>query len=214
MYYSKNIECHLSQLCDKHGSDKGSLKTSGHVFTWQPHTYTDFYSTLFGHCRFHIKKVFECGLGTNNTALNSNMGTNGKPGASLRVWRDYFPNAHIFGVDIDKNILFNEERIQTFYLDQTDPSVIKSFWDALDVTGFDLMVDDGLHTYEAGICLFEHSISRLNQDGIYIIEDVTFDDLMKYQTYFKNKHFNVLYISLSFTGMKSVGDNLVVIRNL
>ena len=34
------------------------------------------------------------------------MGIKGKPGASLRVWKDYFPNANIIGVDIDENILF------------------------------------------------------------------------------------------------------------
>ena len=49
----------------------------------------------------------------------------GKPGASLRVWRDYFPNAIIYGADIDKDILFAEERIKTFYIDQLDPVAIK-----------------------------------------------------------------------------------------
>ena len=39
--------------------------------------------------------MFECGLGTNNPNLKSNMTENGIPGASLRVWRDYFFNAKI-----------------------------------------------------------------------------------------------------------------------
>ena len=33
------------------------------------------------------------------------------------------------------------------------------------------MVDDGLHTYQAAIMLFENSIEWLGQNGIYIIED-------------------------------------------
>ena len=43
------------------------------------------------------------------------MNINGKPGASLRAWRDYFENALIYGADIDKNILFKENRINTFF---------------------------------------------------------------------------------------------------
>ena len=33
------------------------------------------------------------------------MSINGKPGASLRAWRDYFVNSVVYGADIDKNIL-------------------------------------------------------------------------------------------------------------
>ena len=36
------------------------------------------------------------------------MGINEKPGSSLRMWRDYFPVARVFGVGIDKKILFKE----------------------------------------------------------------------------------------------------------
>ena len=40
------------------------------------------------------------------------------PGASLRAWRDYFVKADIYGADIDKKILFNENKIKNFYVDQ------------------------------------------------------------------------------------------------
>ena len=36
------------------------------------------------------------------------MTLNGKPGASLKVWKDYFVNAQIFGADIDRNILLKK----------------------------------------------------------------------------------------------------------
>ena len=42
------------------------------------------------------------------------------PGASLRAWRDFFPNATILGADLDREVLFEEERITTGYMDQTD----------------------------------------------------------------------------------------------
>ncbi len=121
----KNTTNPISLLCDKYGSDKGSILEKGHPYDWPPHTYSDYYHQLFSSRRQHIKKVFECDFRTNNPNLLSSMSSMGKPGASLRVWRDYFPNAIIYGADSDKDILFAEERIKTFYIDQLDPVAIK-----------------------------------------------------------------------------------------
>ena len=40
------------------------------------------------------------------------MGNNSvyKCGSSIRAFRDYLQNAHIFGADIDKECLFTEEK--------------------------------------------------------------------------------------------------------
>ncbi len=114
-------------LCDQYGSDKGSLTDANQSYSWSAHSYADYYTQIFSHCRNSVNKVFECGLGTNNPNLLSSMGINGKPGASLRVWRDYFPNAQIYGADIDTEILFSEERIQTYYIDQLNPVSIQNF---------------------------------------------------------------------------------------
>ena len=124
----------------------------------------DHYHDIFSHCRKNITKVFECGIGTNNPSFSSNMGTCGQPGASLRAWRDYFPNAEVIGVDIDKHIIFSEERINTFYVDQTSKESIEKMWDIVRTNDFDLMIDDGLHTFEAGVCLFENSIDKLESN--------------------------------------------------
>ena len=56
-----------------------------------------------------MTKVFEFWVGTNNPNLASSMGVLENPGASLRDWRDYFPNALVFGADIDIEILFTDE---------------------------------------------------------------------------------------------------------
>ena len=105
------------------------------------------------------------------------MGVTGKPGASLRAWRDYFENAKIYGADIDKEILFRETIIKTFYVDQTDKKSVLQMWKKIDEKNFNLIIDDGLHTFSAAINLFELSINRLKPDGIYIIEDAQKNDL-------------------------------------
>jgi hypothetical protein len=212
VHYKKNTSSLLSGLCDKYGSDKGATAQFGHPYPWPSQTFADVYSRLFDHCRLGVKKVFECGLGTNNPNLASSMGVNGVPGASLRVWRDYFPNSVIIGGDIDKEILFEEKKIKTFYLDQTDPHSIANFWNKVDLTDFDFMVDDGLHTYEAGICLFENSVSRLSKNGIYSIEDVGMVDLIKFRDYFATKEYQVDYVNLLRPNLEIGDNNLVIIR--
>ena len=211
-FYRKNYKCELSRLCDYHGSDKGEVESIGHPYPWASHSYADYYSSLFSHCRQQATKVFECGIGTNNTDLASSMGFNGKPGASLRVWRDYFPNATIYGADIDKNVLFDETRIKTYYVDQLDPESITDMWRDVGVRDFDFMIDDGLHTFEAGSTLFSNSISMLAQHGIYVIEDVYGKDLRKYDEFFRQLNYRVEFISLHRVGKALEDNSLVVIR--
>ncbi len=213
-HYRKPARCHLSALCDRYGSDKGSLTESGHPYPWPAHNYVDYYASLFGHCRQYIRRVFECGLGTNQPGLPSTMGRAGRPGASLRVWRDYFPSAQVFGVDIDRSILFSEERIQTAWVDQTDVTSVSSLWQSNALDDFDLMVDDGLHTYEAGVTLFEGSVHRLADEGVYIIEDVSLASLLKFKRYFEGTDYRVEYVRLLCPQRPPTSDNsLVVIRN-
>ncbi len=212
VYYEKDASNLLAQLCDKYGSDKGAIAETGHPYPWPAHTYADFVHTRFWHCRELVRNVFECGLGTNRPELASTMGAAGKPGASLRVWRDYFPNASVFGADIDQSILFEEARIRTFHVDQTSKQSVDAMWAQIATAGFDLMIDDGLHRFEAGVCLFENSIARLAPTGHYIIEDVTAYDMLRYKSYFSGKSFKVEYVDLRRPSGDPDGNQLVVIR--
>ncbi|HEY8615770.1 hypothetical protein [Phenylobacterium sp.] len=190
-HYAKNTKSLLASLCDKYGSDKGEVSPHGHPYRWPSHTYTDVYGRLYDHCRHYVRTVFECGIGTNNISLPSHMGARGRPGASLRAWRDYFPNAQIIGADVDADILFEEERIRTYHVDQTDPASIARLWAQLPDQTFDLMLDDGLHTFEAGLCLFENSFHKVAPEGVYIIEDIKPDALVKFRDYFQGKDLNI-----------------------
>ena len=48
--------------------------------------------------------------------------------------------------------------LKTFYLDQTSKESIEAMWRAIQISDFDLIIDDGLHTFDAGVCLFENSM--------------------------------------------------------
>ena len=203
----------LSELCEKYGSDKGfiNLNIDKKPYNWHPHTYSTYYHSIFNLSRQNIKYVFECGLGTNNPNLKSNMTENGIPGASLRVWRDYFFNAQIYGGDIDKEILFEEDRIKTFYLDQLDSNSIKSMWETIEVEDFDIIIDDGLHEPEANYNFFINSFHKLKKNGVFVIEDVSNMYLVYLQNKLKDYDIDIV---VGFTKTKKVyGDNnLIIIR--
>lgn len=184
--YQANPSSLLNILADRFGSDKGEVSAESNTNSWPSHSFADFYSLAFGLRRNNIKNVIECGLGTNNPDLKSSMGIDGKPGASLRMWKEYFPNADIVGCDIDKDILFTEDRIKTYYCDQTSAESINTFLKNARVVeeSIDIIIDDGLHEFHAGICFFENMIGCLRADGIYIIEDVNHADMVKYKNYF------------------------------
>ena len=202
----------LAKLCDKYGSDKGSERIGRNVYPWPAHTYTNYYARLFNSSRFYIQRVFECGIGTRQPNIPANMGVNGMPGASLRVWQEYFPAADIYGADIDSSVLFQEGRIRTFYVDQTSPASIEAMWNNIDKCDFDIIIDDGLHEFEAGICLFENSISKLRETGLYVIEDVIQSDLIKYVNYFKSKSYYAECVLLNRKNAPLNDNNLIIIR--
>lgn len=158
----------LCEIMGRNKSDKGHvLIQSSH------HNYTTFYYSIFKNLRENKLRIFELGLGTNNVNLLSNMGSNGRPGASLYGWNEFFPNSDIFGADIDRDILFNTDKIKTFYCDQTIPTVVKQMWDnPMLHDNFDIIIDDGLHTFNANVCFFENSIHKLKSNGYFIIEDI------------------------------------------
>lgn len=158
----------LCKIMGEFGSDKGHehIRTS-----W--HNYTILYDSLFSPHREAPLRLFEMGLGTNNLGYKSNMGVHGRPGASLRGWAAYFPQAQIYGADIDRGVLFEEDRIKTYYCDQTQPDVIRNMWKQRELwEPFDILIDDGLHEFDANVCFFENSIHKLAKGGHYIIEDI------------------------------------------
>ncbi len=153
----KDLEARIKHAFDAHGSDK-SLH----------HSYQKIYSRLID--LEAADAVFEIGLGTHHSDVASHMGEQGQPGASLRAFRDLMPKAHIVGADVDRRILFQDERITTVFVDQTEPTT----FEAIDLKGtkFDLMIDDGLHALDANVNALNFFIRHIKPDGYIVIEDI------------------------------------------
>ena len=151
----------LASLFDQYGSDK-----SNH------HNYHLLYAGLLGPKRSSQLRILEIGLGTNDPDILSNMGPGGKPGASLRAFRDFCPNAELFGADIDHRILFEEDRIHTYYVDQTQTDSLDLLSSKLSDRPFDLIIDDGLHSPNANIATMILALRSLRSQGVFIVEDI------------------------------------------
>lgn len=153
----------MCRVMTRHGSDKGR----------RVHNYTTIYSAIFGKLRDQPIRIFELGLGTNNPSLTSTMGVHGRPGASLRGWRELFPHALVFGADIDRDILFEEDRIKTFYCDQLDSGAIRDLWSQPALQGgMDIIIDDGLHTLAGNTSFLDESLGHVRPGGYYVVEDI------------------------------------------
>lgn len=198
----------MCRVMTKHGSDKGQ--------GW--HNYTTIYSVLFKELRDRRLRILELGLGTNNPLFAFNMGTDARPGASLRGWRELFPHASVFGADIDRAILFKEDRIETFYCDQTSIAAIRGLWSQTALQGgMDIIIDDGLHTFEANSLFLDQSLGQLSPGGIYVIEDIFRETIVAwrsrlmtlYARHFPN-HESVM-VELP-NALNSANNNLLIIK--
>jgi hypothetical protein len=151
----------LQSLLNKHGSDKA-----------QHHNYHKIYSEVLKEYIGKNTKILEIGIGTNNTDTPSNMGSNGKPGASLRAWKEMDERFQIVGADIDYRVLFEEDRISTYQLDQTSESSWKEFVEKLGISKFHLIIDDGLHSPTANLNSILYLLPLLETNGVLVIEDI------------------------------------------
>jgi hypothetical protein len=152
----------LINLLTSNGSDKALL---GYA-----HIYQVILSKLISQGKNNNLSVVEIGIGSKNPALESNMGAFGVPGASLRAFRDFLPNALITGGDIDRDTLFEEERIVSKYVDQLDQNSLKQF--LFGEVSYDLLIDDGLHELDSNLNTLTEAISTGKIGSWIVIEDI------------------------------------------
>lgn len=144
---------YLETLFTKYGTDKG---------IWG---YTPFYEELMGPRRLQVKKVLEIGICGHRDIPNNVVG------ASLFCWKDYFPNAHIYGVDYDSRFVFNDQhRITTAQADAYNKEAMETVM-ANFGGDFDMIVDDAVHDPGPQAQLFNFLLPHLKPDGLYFMED-------------------------------------------
>jgi hypothetical protein len=128
---------------------------------WGYHFYTPIYDQWFARHRNSPVTLLEIGVGGYN---KTHLG-----GDSLRMWKRYFPQGKILGLDIYDKSALEERRIQMIRGDQSDANSLKEI--AVHQGPFDIIIDDGSHIQSHIITSFETLFPFLRTGGIYIIED-------------------------------------------
>ena len=160
------FETELCEIAFKYGTDKCPQLA---------HTYTPFYYNLFKNKRKLIKKVLEIGIGPYRGKRPRRYTL---IGSSLYMWRDFFPNALIFGAEINPAWVFEDERIKVFQCDQKKREdllrVVKNI--GADI---DLVIDDACHDLKAQVYTCLTLMPLLKKDAVYIIEDALYSQEVK-----------------------------------
>lgn len=171
----------LSRLAILSGTDKFGF-----------HDYTPVYHDLLQHLRDAPLRMLEIGVGGYNDE--------DRGGESLCVWRDYFPNAQITGIDIQKKTMDLGPRVKILQGSQIDAEFLSAL--VKDRGPFDVILDDGSHRNEHVIESFGILFPDLTPGGIYIAEDV--------QTSFFPRYGG----SLALTQPNSVGFFLTMMQSM
>jgi hypothetical protein len=140
--------------------------------------YLPFYWMHFRDIRLDVRRVCEIGVQTER---------------SVRMWEEFFPNAMIYGMDIDERCKEVEGGgVQIFIGDQSDPNFLNSFLSTLDGP-LDIVIDDGSHIAEHQLKTFEVLFPSMATHGIYVVEDVQGEACTKTVNSFKQVADNVMY---------------------
>jgi hypothetical protein len=137
----------MDELANFYGTDKGSVI----------HDYCRKYEKYIKFKREDKFKIFEIGIAG---------------GESLRMWRDYYYNSDILGIDILPECKqYKENRISIEIGDQTDDIFLYNI--CKKYGPFDMIIDDGSHINSDVIYTFQYLFQHIRSGGIYIVEDAS-----------------------------------------
>jgi demethylmacrocin O-methyltransferase len=141
----------LIKLAEIFGTDK-----------WNAHWYAQHYQQHFHKLRKKKIKILEIGVGGDDDPKRG--------GASLRMWKKYFPNGLIYSIDIHDKSFLQEKRIKIFRGSQADEDFLREVYK--EIGSVDIIVDDGSHINEHVIKSFKCLFPLLKDGGIYVGEDL------------------------------------------
>jgi|MEHZ01.6.fsa_nt_MEHZ011616902.1_11 hypothetical protein len=134
----------LTEIGIKHDTDKATF-----------HNFTSFYEQHFRTRRYDEMTILELGI------LN---------GKSLLTLQEYFPNATIHAIDINKeSVKEYGPRIHTYLCSQDDESKLHDLFSEME---FDIIIDDGSHMTLHQLKSLSFLFERVKPGGLYVCEDL------------------------------------------
>jgi hypothetical protein len=141
----------LTELAEEFGSDK-----------WGVHRYTPHYEHHLAHLRDDAIVVLELGIG--------GYAREKQGGASLKMWKWFFPRAQVVGVDIEDKSFVDQARVTSYRGSQTDGALMERI--VREHGAPTLVIDDGSHRPQDVIDSFGILFPMVADGGMYVIEDI------------------------------------------
>ena len=183
----------LTELANKYGCDRGDKH-------FEKHNYTPIYDKLFSPIRENHVKMMEIGI--NDPRF---------PGASIKMWQDYFKDLEFVGYDINpQSLLYAKDNISIFIGDQNST---KDLYMCTNLYGgeFDVIIDDGSHITDHILTSFKVLFPYVKNGGYYIIEDLHAYSVSKLEIVLGiNKYMDDHHIERS--GGYECDDKLLIIK--
>lgn len=145
----------LEELAIRYSNDK-----------YYSHSYLPLYQQLFEGRK--VGRLLEIGIGYRD--LMEPFVPRFVHGSSLRMFREFFPSAEIWGVDIREDAMISgEPSIFTLIADQSKREDLEKL---ARLGPWDVVIDDGSHQTEHQILTAEVLLPTVRKGGVYIVEDV------------------------------------------
>jgi trans-aconitate methyltransferase len=138
-------ELTIQELTKKYKTDKFSGERMGH-------SYAQFYQDVLSSRTKKPLRLLEIGV---------------KDGESIRLWSELLPEAQIVGIDVQLKTTALINQRNNVVLIQADA------YQSLPLQPFDIIIDDGPHTFISQMKAIELYIPKMKPLGVFVIEDVT-----------------------------------------
>lgn len=153
-------QVNLTDLADKYGTDKGNKR----------HRYTELYQMLFLPLRQRKLNVMELGLENGGPEHEAPADRKTSDVPSIRMWLEYFPKSHIWGVDVCDFSWFEDDQFTQVRCDLEDRDALGKA--VADLPQMDIIVDDASHASHHQQNAFLELWPKLASGGIYTIENL------------------------------------------
>lgn len=157
----------LDDLCNWHGTDKGSKYPGA-----SRHGYANIYDqpSYLSNLIDDSIRFLEVGV-----ALEGTLG-----GQSLRVWLDYFSKAKLYAFDIvdmsQHPVIKDNSRIEFYRGDQGNRDDFRKMYEHFGNEPFDVILEDGSHQENHQMISLGALFPFVKAGGLYILEDMSIAD--------------------------------------